>query len=58
MRVGVCADSPVQAMFDYNVLYDSTNPITAMLLFMVYEVRYVLAVCWHRKRVIRTGGVD
>lgn len=25
-------------MFDYNVLYDSTNPITAMILFMVYEV--------------------
>jgi len=25
-------------MFDYNVLYSSTNPITAMILFMVYEV--------------------
>jgi len=43
-------------MFDYNVLYNSTNPTTAMILFMVYEVKschcYPLAGClYHNFRM-------
>lgn len=46
----------LQAMFDYNVLYNSTNPTTAMILFMVYEVKschcYPLAGClYHNFRM-------
>jgi hypothetical protein len=26
------------AMFDYNVFYNSTNPVAAMVMFMIFEV--------------------
>ena len=48
MHIGAFCCLP-QAMFDLNVLYNSTNPTAAMILFIIYEfivnIMLLVSVC-------------